>query len=41
MKEGIGTFKLSPKGNTGLLYVPAHMVLDSAFPLKEGKVSEH
>ena len=39
MKEGIGTFKLSPKGNTGLLYVPAHMVLDSAFPLKEGKVS--
>ncbi|MDH5688523.1 MAG: hypothetical protein OEZ48_11780 [Candidatus Bathyarchaeota archaeon] len=39
MKEGIGTFKLSQKGNTGLLYIPAHVVLDSAFPLKEGKVS--
>lgn len=38
MKEGIGTFKLSPKGNTGFLYIPLHMVLDSVFPLREGSV---
>jgi hypothetical protein len=39
MKKAKGTFKYSSKGNTGLLYIPAHMVLDSAFPLKEGTVS--
>ena len=38
MKEGVGTFRLSPKGNTGLIYIPAKIVIDSAFPLKPGKV---
>ena len=32
------TFKLSPKGKTGILYIPADIVKDSNFPLKEGKV---
>ncbi len=36
--KSIGTFKLSHKGKTGLLYIPADLVKDSAFPLKEGKV---
>lgn len=38
MEWGEGAFKLSPKGNTGLIYVPAHMTVDSAFPLKPSKV---
>jgi len=36
--KNTGTFKLSHKGKTGIIYVPADMVVDSAFPLKEGKV---
>jgi len=36
--KNTGTFKLSHKGKTGVLYIPADMVVDSAFPLKEGKV---
>lgn len=38
MKTGTGTFKLSHRGSTGLIYIPAKIVVDSAFPLKEGKV---
>jgi len=34
-----GTFKFSHKGKTGLLYIPADIVKDSSFPLKEGKVT--
>ena len=34
-----GTFKISHKGKTGILYVPADLVKDSTFPLKEGKVT--
>jgi len=33
-----GTFKFSHKGKTGILYIPADIVKDSNFPLKEGKV---
>jgi virulence-associated protein VagC len=36
--KNTGTFKLSHKGKTGIIYVPADMVVDSAFPLKEGSV---
>lgn len=35
--ENTGTFKFSHKGKTGILYIPADIVKDSAFPLKEGK----
>jgi len=38
MKDSEATLKRSHKGNTQLLYIPANMVLDSAYPLKEGKV---
>jgi len=33
-KKNTGTFKKDPKGNSGLLYVPADLVKDSAWPLK-------
>jgi len=35
--EATGKFTLSPKGKTGVLYVPADLVKDSAFPLKAGE----
>ena len=38
MKCARGTFKYSAKGNTGLLYIPSKVAVDSAFPLKEGTV---
>ena len=38
MKRARGTFKYSAKGNTGLLYIPSKVAVDSAFPLKEGTV---
>ena len=31
-----GTFRVSVKGKTGLIYVPADLVKDSAFPLQDG-----
>ena len=34
-----GTFKISHKGKTGILYIPADLVKDSIFPFKEGKVT--
>lgn len=34
-----GTFKFSHKGKTGILYIPADIVKDSRFPLKEGNVT--
>jgi len=34
-----GTFKFSHKGKTGILYIPADIVKDSKFPLKEGTVT--
>lgn len=37
-KKITGTFKLSPQSNSGLLYVPANLVIDSRFPIKEGSV---
>jgi len=36
--KNTGTFKFSHKGKTGILYIPADIVKDSNFPLKEGKV---
>lgn len=36
--EDTGTFRKDPKGNTGRLYIPANLVKDSQFPIKEGKV---
>lgn len=38
MKRARGTFKYSPKGNTGIIYVPSKVAVDSAFPLEEGSV---
>lgn len=38
-KKNIGTFKRSPKGNTGLLYIPADIVKDSLFPIREEAVT--
>jgi hypothetical protein len=38
LKNG-GTLKFSPKGKTGLLYIPADLVKDSSFPLIEGPVT--
>jgi len=35
--EAKGTFTLSPKGKTGVLYVPADIVKDSAFPFQPGE----
>jgi len=36
--EDKGTFKTSPKGKTGLIYVPADLVKDSSFPFQDGEV---
>jgi hypothetical protein len=37
VREAIGTFKLPlKKGRTGVIYVPADLVIDSTFPLKKG-----
>lgn len=36
--QAIGTFKKDQKSFTGHLYIPAALVKDSAFPLREGKV---
>ncbi len=33
-----GKFSFPSKGNTGIVYIPAHMVRDLQFPLKEGSV---
>lgn len=38
LKNG-GTFRFSPKGKTGILYIPADIVKDSNFPLKQGTVA--
>jgi len=38
LRRAEGTFKYSPKGNTGLLYIPSKITVDSVFPLKEGPV---
>jgi len=38
LRRAEGTFKYSPKGNTGLLYIPSKVAVDSLFPLKEGAV---
>jgi hypothetical protein len=34
MREGYGTLRFSPKGSTGILFIPSHVMLDSAFPFK-------
>jgi hypothetical protein len=34
--EDRGTFGVSVKGKTSLIYVPADLVRDSAFPLRDG-----
>ena len=34
--EDRGTFRVSAKGKTGLIYVPADLVKDSAFPFHDG-----
>jgi hypothetical protein len=36
--EAKGKFKLSPKGKTGLIYVPADIVKDSSFPFHDGEI---
>lgn len=36
--ETKGTFKKEKKGSTGVLWIPADLVKDSAFPLKPGSV---
>lgn len=34
MREAIGKIVPSPKSRTGIIYVPADMMVDSAFPFK-------
>lgn len=34
-----GSYRKDPKSNTGRLYIPAALVRDSTFPLKEGQVT--
>lgn len=36
--NGDGKFTLPKRGKTGVLYIPATLVRDSAFPIKKGKV---
>ncbi|MEM3700668.1 MAG: hypothetical protein QXL57_07380 [Candidatus Bathyarchaeia archaeon] len=36
VKEAIGTFKTPMRGRTGIIYVPADLVIDSTFPFKDG-----
>lgn len=36
--EAIGTFKHDVRSKAGRVYVPAALVRDSQFPIKEGKV---
>jgi len=36
--ESEGSFAQATQGNTGIIYVPALLVADSAFPIKVGKV---
>lgn len=38
MLELEGSFVLAKRGKTGILYIPADLVKDSQFPLKEGAV---
>jgi hypothetical protein len=33
-----GKFRKERKSNTGVIFIPADIVVDSAFPLKEGRV---
>ncbi len=38
VKEKIGTFRQPlKKGRTGVIYVPADLTIDSAFPFKDGE----
>lgn len=37
--EKKGTFKLDPKANTGIIYVPADITKDSGFPLRPRNVN--
>jgi len=37
VKEAIGTFRTPMRGRTGIIYVPADLVIDSTFPFKEGE----
>lgn len=36
VKEAIGSFKIPMRGRTGVIYVPADLVIDSTFPFKKG-----
>ncbi len=36
--KALGKFRKERKSNTGVIFVPAIIVVDSAFPLKEGRV---
>jgi len=36
VKEAIGTFQIPMRGRTGIIYVPADLVIDSTFPFKVG-----
>ena len=35
MDRAEGKLRKSSKGNTGLLFLPSHLMLDSAFPFKK------
>ena len=38
VKEKIGTFRQPlKKGRTGVIYVPADLTIDSAFPFRDGE----
>jgi len=36
--SGIGKFGTTSRGSTGVIHVPAAVVRDSQFPLRDGKV---
>lgn len=38
VKEGFGSFRFPKRGRTGIIYVPADVVIDSTFPFKEDDV---
>ena len=35
MNKAEGKLRKSSKGNTGLLFLPSHLMLDSTFPFKD------
>ena len=39
VKEAVGKYAPAKRSRTGVIYVPSLLAMDSAFPLKVGKVN--